>query len=98
MYTHNYVYTIRTHTHTHKYVCAHIHINLIELDHDKDCSIPVKPYFKGFYWCIYLTTILVCGWIKETSRVYMVVKPQRMVCINSCTPVVNGYMMQSKMY
>ena len=32
------------------------------------------------------------GWIKETTQVYMVVKPQRAGCITSYTPVVNGYM------
>ena len=43
-------------------------------------------------------SIPVRGHIKETAWVYMVVKPQRAGCITSYTPVVNGYMMQSKIY
>ena len=42
------------------------------------------------YVCIYIS-IPLCGKIKETARVYMVVKPQRAGCITSYTPIVNGY-------
>ena len=39
-------------------------------------------------------SIPVRGRIKETARVYMIVKPQRAGWITSYTPVVSGYMMQ----
>ena len=47
---------------------------------------------------ILINSIPVCGWIKETAKVYMVVIPQHAGSITSYTPIVNGYMTQSKIY
>ena len=47
---------------------------------------------------IFVTSIPISGWIKETAWVYMVVKPQHTGCITIYTPIINGYVMQSKIY
>ena len=49
------------------------------------------------YVYVYIS-ILVHDWIKETARVFVLVKPQLTGCITTYTPVVNGYTMQSKIY
>ena len=41
------------------------------------------------------TSILVCRWIKETTQVFIEVKPQH---AEPYTPIVNGYVTQSKIY
>ena len=56
------------------------------------------------YHCYYMRlrankiSISMRGQTKETTRVYMIVKPQLTGCITSYTPIINGYMMQSKIY